>query len=277
MTTTTPVPTPPPPATPPPGSRSLRIALLAVGSALVAALLVLGVLQFAQAASGEDESGRYVVQGDYTALDVDVSAADVRVRYADVDRARLELASSGTSLHLEREVRGGTLSVRLHERGWWHFGFLGQDAARLEVVLPEALAPVALDVRSSAGDSRIDGAFAATSVESSAGSIRLSGSTGPLRLDSSAGDITATALRVAGPVETDSSAGTTRLSFASLPSSIDAEGSAGDIDVRLPDGDYDVRASTSFGDLDQQVRSTPGAERRYTFETSAGDIRLRAE
>jgi hypothetical protein len=80
-----------------------------------------------------------------------------------------------------------------------------------------------------------------------------------------------------GSVVIDSSAGDTRLSFVSLPTSIQAKGSAGDIEVRLPDGDYDVRASTSFGDVDQRLRSTPGADRRYTFETSAGNIALRNE
>lgn len=269
--------TPSPAPTPTPGTRSLRIALLAVGSALVAALLVLATLQFAQAATGADESGTYIVPTSFAALDVDVSEVNVTVRYDDVAQARLDFHSGGSPLRFEHEVRGDTLALQVHRRGLGVGLFPSFDDARLDVVLPTSLAPVALDLRSSAGDSDVAGTFARTSLASSAGNIHLRGSTGALRVTSSAGDITATALDASGSVVTDSSAGNTRLSFVSLPSSIRATGSAGDIEVGLPDGDYDVRASTSFGNVRQGLRSTPGADRRYTFETSAGDIALRSE
>src|ERR1700712_115329 len=136
-TSTTPVPTPPPP----PGSRSLRITLLTVGSALVAALLVLAAVQFSQAVTGEDQSGDYVVPASFASLDVDVSGADVRVRYDDVPQARLDFDSGGSPLRFDHELRGDTLAVRVHRRGWGIELFPTFGDARLDVVLPASLAP----------------------------------------------------------------------------------------------------------------------------------------
>ena len=147
--------------------------------------------------------------------------------------------------------------------------------AHLDVVLPRSLAPVALDLRSSAGDVTASGRFSTVVLTSSAGDLGVSGSAGDIRLTTSAGNIAAADLDVHGDVVTDASAGDTALSLTSLPSSIRSEGAAGDIRAVLPDGDYRVTTSTSFGDVEQGLRNSPGSDRRYAFETAAGDIELR--
>lgn len=266
------------PSSPPPTTRtrSLRIALLAVGSALVAAALVLTTVQVVDAATVPDASERVAVPASFATIQADVDAADVSVRYGDVAETTLDFRSSAVPLRLEHEVRGDTLALRVDRRGWWSLGLLPRfGTARLEVVLPRSLAPVALDVRSSAGDTVVAGDFATTALSTSAGDIEISGSTGELRMTSSAGDLTATGLAVRGALTTDASAGDTELSLTSLPTSIQVEASAGDIEAALPDGEYEITTSTSFGDIEQGLRSTPGADRRYRFETSAGDIGLR--
>ena len=277
---TTPAPSPAP--SPAPGTnRSLRIALLSVGSALVAGLLVTGSVQFAAASTGEDESGRYLVEQAFTALDIDVSAAAVTVRYDDVPEAVLDFSAGQKALRFEHEVRGDTLEVRVVNRGWWVFGlisgpFSGLDSPRLDVVLPKSLAPVALDVQSSAGDVDASGTFAATDLETSAGNIDVAGSAESLRLSTSAGNIDGADLEVDGDVSTHTSAGNADLSFETLPAGLRMQGSAGNITAELPAGEYEIDASTSFGTVDRGVPSTPGADRHYSFATDAGDIHLRA-
>ena len=266
----------PPSPTPPTRTRTLRVVLLTVGTALVAVLLALTTVQVVDAATTKDASERVVVRDAFTTIDADVSAADLAVRYGDVEAATLDFRSNTAPLRFEHEVRGDTLTLHVGRRGWWSLGLLPRfGTARLDVVLPRSQAPVALDLRSSAGDTTARGDFSTAVLASSAGDIGISGSTGELRMSTSAGDITATDLAVRGPLVTDTSAGDTELSLTSLPTSIHAEGSAGDITAALPDGEYRITTATSLGDIEQGLRSTPDADRRYTFETSAGDIGLR--
>jgi hypothetical protein len=263
--------------------RSLRVALLAIGSALVVLLVGTGILQVAQsaqAAASGDDSGVYDVAEPFTALELEVDAAELTVSYADVDEARFDFDSGGSSLRFDQRMHGDTLRVSVGDRGWWpvHLFDLGDlsrlGSASLRVTLPRDLQPLALDVDSSAGAVRVDGDFTRVEIGSSAGSIDLAGSAESVSLESSAGSITARSLDVSGPVETESSAGGTDLEFASLPSAISVESSAGNVRVALPDGEYELRTDTSFGTVAQGLRSTPGADRRYTFETSAGDLTL---
>ncbi|MBF4572127.1 DUF4097 family beta strand repeat protein [Herbiconiux sp. VKM Ac-1786] len=280
-------PTPPPmtggpsPApTPPPRDRSLRIALLAIGSALVLLLVGVGMLQLVQSAANAnrgDDSGSYPAAGPFDSLEVDVSAASVTVSYADVAEPRFDFDSGGSSLRFDQRMLGDTLRVTVGDRGWWPirlFDLSSLGDASLAVTLPRSAEPVALAVDSSAGAVRVDGDFAALSLESSAGDVELSGSADSLHLETSAGRITGTGLVVTGPVVSESSAGDTSLSFASLPASISVDSSAGSVTVALPDGEYELRTDTSFGRVQLGVPSTPGADRVYSFETSAGDLVL---
>ncbi|MCS5720673.1 DUF4097 domain-containing protein [Herbiconiux sp. CPCC 203407] len=258
-----------------PGGTALRNGLLITGSALVAGFLVLGGVQFAQASTGDDETGVYTADGDFAAVDIDTSAANVSVRYGDVDEVQLDFDSAGAPLRFDHEQRGDTLHVTVKSRGWWIFGLLsGTDSASLDVVLPESLEPVALDIGSSAGEVLVDGDFAAIAIDSSAGNIELEGSAASLRSETSAGNITGTGLDVAGEVLSESSAGNVRLEFVTLPSSIRMGSSAGNVRVALPDGEYEIRTDTSAGGVHQELASTPGADRVYSFESSAGNITL---
>ncbi|WP_368497826.1 DUF4097 family beta strand repeat-containing protein [Herbiconiux sp. A18JL235] len=278
------VPTTPPPVAAQPVNapqgrpdRTLRTALLAVGSALVAAVLVLGVVQFAQASTGDDESGAFTVADPFDTVVVDTSAVTVSVRYDDSrDTALVDFDSDGSPLRFEHRVNAERLEVSVRSRGWWPFGgVIGLNAhPRLEVVLPGSLEPVALEVGTSAGEVDLAGDFAAVRVDSSAGAVTLSGSADSLDLSSSAGSITGTDLDVTGPVTSETSAGTMTLGFVSLPSSMHVEAAAGDVRVALPDGEYEIRTDTAVGSVAQGLRSTPGASRVYSFETSAGDVVL---
>lgn len=277
QTTHTPT-TPTPPPTPPAGrDRSLRIALIALGSALILALVAVGGIQFALASTGGDDSGSYTEGASFTQLEVDSSAADVTVRYGAVTETQIEFDSGGAPLRYEQRIDGDTLEVGVKSHGWWIFGALGgfgfDRSASLDITLPLALAPLDVDVDSSAGDTDLDGDFGALELDSSAGEIRLAGSAASLSADSSAGSMTGD-LEVTGTVETESSAGSTDFTFRGLPSSIRMESSAGNVRVALPAGTYEIRTDTAAGSVEQGLVSTPGAPRVYSFESSAGNIVL---
>lgn len=280
--------TAPTPSTPPAGSasapapagrdHSLRIALIALGSALVIALIALGGTQVALAATGGDDSGTYSESARFSELEIDTSAADVTVRYGAVSETRIEFDSGGAPLRYEQRIDGDTLELGVKSRGWWLFGVIGgfgfDRDAHLEITLPAALAPLDVSVDSSAGDTDLDGDFGALELDSSAGSIRLAGSATSLSAESSAGSINGFELDVSGAVETEASAGATEFSFVTLPSSIRMAASAGGIRVALPSGEYELIVD-ALGSVEQGLVSTAGSSRVYSFETSAGNVVLR--
>lgn len=282
MTDTLQTPPPFPTEARPPAPRpdtTLRNALLAVGSVAIVGVLVLGVVQFAQAGTGDDQSGSYEVTDGFESVVIDTSAADVTVRYDDsIDTARIDFDSGDAPLRFEQQVRGDRLAISVRARGWWPFGGLfglsGLGDATLDVTLPADLAPVGLDIDTSAGDVVAEGEFTDLSLDSSAGNIELAGSADSLTLSSSAGNVSGTDLDVTGAVSGDSSAGNTTLRFITLPSSILLDSSAGNVRVALPDGDYEIRTDTSAGNVELGVVNTPGADRVYSFDTSAGNVVL---
>lgn len=256
----------------------LRRILLIVGSVLVASVLVIAVVGVTRAATQEDRTGLYTVEDDFTALDVDVSVANVVVRYGDVEQTELDFDSSGRTIGFAYKVVGDTLRVTVGDTDWWPFGGIGlfelSNDPTLVVTLPSSLDGLDLAVDGSVGNVDVDGDFGAVALASSAGEIRLSGSAVSLDLESSAGNITGDELDVAGAVEVDSSAGNTTLSFAALPDSIRVEASAGNVRAELPDGEYEIHTDSSLGRVEQGVPSSPGAERVYRFATSAGNLTL---
>ena len=257
----------------------LRRILLIAGSVLVAGALVVAVVGVTRASTQEDRTGLYTVGEGFSSLDVDVSVANVVVRFGDVDEAELDFDSSGTTIGFTYRVDGGTLRVKVGDTDWWPFGGLGlfdlDDDPSLVVTLPDTLDPIDLDVNGSVGNLDVDGDFRAVKLSSSAGEIRLTGSATELVLDSSAGSIIGTDLDVSGTVDVDSSAGNTTLSFSSLPSGMTVDTSAGNVRVDMPDGEYEIQTDTAVGRIDQGLPSSPGAERVYRFDTSAGNVTLR--
>lgn len=263
MTSTpqTPPPFPPEARPPAPRPRALRNTLLTAGSIIIVGVLALGVLQFTQPTTGEDQSGTYEVTDAFEVLEIDTSSANVTVRYDNsIDTARITFDSGDAPLRFEQQVRDDRLSISVRTHGWWPFrgpfGLSKIGDATLNVTLPTHLKPVGLDIDTSAGNVRAEGEFT------------------DLAINSSAGNISGTDLDVSGAVTADTSAGNTTFNFVSLPSSIRINSSAGNVRVALPDGDYEIRTDTSVGTLQQGIVSTPGADRVYSFDTSAGNVTL---
>lgn len=265
--------TTPPPVLP---NRTLRTVLLAVGSTALA-ITVVGAVVGAARTVGAAGDGTRVLAGDVATVRIDAEAADLTVRLADVDRTTVQWDPGATDLRLRADLDGGDLDVRVADPGWGPFGWWADDRgsqATLTVLLPELASGADLDLETAAGALDLDGEWGDVSIRTAAGAVRLAGAAASLDLEATGAEVVGEALEV-GDLSVRSTAGRVDLGFAVPPSAIDAESTAGGLRFALPDGEYEVRTETVLGEVRDALISTPGAERVYRFESTAGDIDLR--
>ncbi|MGZ8804396.1 MAG: hypothetical protein ACXWZG_03725, partial [Microbacterium sp.] len=192
MSTTTPLPpapaAPPAPTTPPTGGASRVVAILtiALGCAVVLGVIGSAVFSTIAAASVRTETQTLDASG-VTDLDVTVDAASLRIEFADVSDATLEVTSGlGVGAWtLERE--GDVLAVATPSRfgPGWIFG----GEVRATLTLPAELEGTTLDAALdlSAGELVVGGAFGDLDIEVGAGALSVEGSARTLTADLSAG------------------------------------------------------------------------------------------
>lgn len=277
MSTSTRVPTPPV-APPPPetrgASRVVSILTIALGGAVILGALGSAVFSTAAAASVRTET-RTVDAADVTELDISVDAAALRVEFADVSEATLEVTSGLGAGAWSFDSADEVLRVASPQRfggGWWIFG----GDVRATLTLPRELEGDALDatVELAAGDLTIEGGFGDLGIEVGAGSLTVDGTAGTLEVDLSAGgadielaDVAEAAFSVsAGTVDA-------RLSGAA-PRSVIVDVSAGALDLTVPEGSYDVRSDVSAGDFENGLGSEPGARNVVDVTVSAGTVTI---
>lgn len=268
-----------PPSAPVTPNRTLRTVLLIVGGIALAIILTvtaIGATRAAVASGDDDGDGTRVLAGGIASVRVDASVADLTVQLADVDEPTIEWDSGTTGLRLRTDLDGGELDVRVRDRGWGPFGWWPDERggqASLTVLLPERAAGVDLDLEATAGTLDLSGAWGDVRVESTVGEVRLAGRAASLDLTATAGSVSGSGLEI-GDVAVESTVGDIDLGFAVVPRSIDAVTTAGMLRAALPDGDYEIRSETVVGGFTSGLTSTPGAERVYRFESTAGDIVL---
>lgn len=276
-----PQPVPPQPAQPPqqppssPTSASRAVAIIAI---VIGAVLVLGTVGWAVAstlfsANVRTSTATLGVTG-VQDLDVDVSAGSLRIEFADVDEAELEVrspfgADRWTLVRDEEELQ--VASPRFFGMGW-----LFDGAGDAVLRLPLALEGLDADLSLSAGDLTANGEFAELTVDVSAGRAEIEGTAADVSVDVSAGRAD---LDIAGVREGDLtvSAGDLRASFTGAqPRSLVLDVSAGSLRLEVPDGEYDVQSDVSAGDFENRLGSIPGAASTVTVTVSAGNAELRA-
>lgn len=277
MSTMTPLPPAPPAATPPRetrgASRVVAILTIALGCAVVLGAIGSAVFSTVAAASVRTETQTIDVAG-VTDLEVAVDAASLRIEFADVSEATLDV-TSGLGVGpwtLERD--GDELDVATPQRfgGGWIFG----GEVRATLTLPRELQGEALDASLdlSAGELTVDGAFGDLDIEVGAGTLTVNGSARTLGVDLSAGgaDID---LADVSEAEFSVSAGAvdSRLS-GSVPRAVTVDVSAGSLDLTLPDAAYDVRSDVSAGDFENGLRTEPGARNVVDVTVSAGTVTI---
>lgn len=262
---------------PQPVSQSAKvIAILTASLGGVIALGLIGgsVLSTIASASVRTESQSISAAG-VRELDIEVSAGSLRIEYADVTMAQLDVSGGwGADWTLTRDE--DELVVSSPE---WSFGggwLFGRDV-RATLTLPRDLEDRMLDAQFtvSAGELDASGRFGELEVELGAGSASISGAAREVSADISAGraDLDLTGVQSA---ELALSAGQLDGRFdGSQPRLVAVNVSAGSLDLTLPDGTYDVTSTVSAGQLINRLDTSTSASNRVMVELSAGQVILR--
>lgn len=268
-------PVPPPAASGTRGSsRVIAILAIALGAAVILGALGSSVFSTVAAASVRTETRTVDVHG-VDELEVSVDAASLRLEFADVSEATLEVTSGLGAGAWTLENEDGTLRVETPERfgpRWWIFA----DQERATLTLPERLA--ASDLGASmdlaAGELALDGTFGDLEIEVGAGRLSVDGSARTLAADLSAGGAEIDLADVT-EAEFSVSAGTidARLSGAA-PRAVTVQVSAGGLDLELPGGAYDVRSDVSAGDFENGLDAQAGARNTVDVTVSAGTVTI---
>lgn len=285
MSTITPLPPVPPappnaPAsaggTPPPtrnASRVIAILTIALGAAVILGAVGSAIWSTVAAASVRTETRTVDVAG-VESLRVAVDAASLRIEFADVPEATLDVTSGLGVGRWTFERTGDELTVETPRRfgPGWIFG----GEVRATLTLPQELEGAELDaaLELSAGELTVDGGFGDLGVDVGAGTFAVDGSARTLTAELSAGgadielsDVAEAELSVsAGAIEA-------RLTGAA-PRSVTVDVSAGSLDLRLPDAVYDVRSDVSAGDFENGLRTERGARNIVDVTVSAGSATI---
>ncbi|MEU1972569.1 hypothetical protein ABZ477_12980 [Microbacterium sp. NPDC019599] len=291
MTTTL---TPPPAGTdvPPPGqpssnpaARVIAILIIVFGGLVVVGTLVSALITTIASASVET-STRTADAAVVASLDVDLAAGSLRIEYADVSDAELEVTGSGGADRWTLRADGDELIVSSPQGwfngGWWPFGggwpFGENGVGDATLRLPQELEGLDVDLGLAAGELFVDdGDFGDLALDMGAGRAQVTASVDTITADVSAGAAELD-LENAREATFTVSAGALDAVLSGLqPDSLDLSVSAGALDVTVPAGEYDVSSDVSAGDFDNRVGSTPGADRTITVDVSAGKAILRAE
>jgi hypothetical protein len=280
-----PVAMPEPPDRPPTraSSRVVAIIVIVFGGLVVLGTVFSAIVTTIGAASVHTTT-RTVDATGVSDLDVDVAAGSLRIEFADVSKAELEVTSTWGADHWTLSSHDGTLKVSSPDgvfgEGWpfggWPFGV--NDVGDATLRLPQTTAGSDADLRLAAGELVVvDGSFGDVGLHMGAGQARIAASVDTISADVSAGTAELT-LDGAQSADLTVSAGSLQAQLSGAqPDSLELDVSAGTLDVTVPAGDYDVRSDVSAGDFDNRVGSSPGADSTVTVQVSAGKAILRAD
>lgn len=259
------------------GARAGAIAIAVFGGV---ALLATGGTAAVAAVNDVSESVSSQQQVDasgISGIDLDLGGVNMRVEFADVDDAQLDVSGSGDSRwSLTRD--GDELVVNSPDMkfGWW-FGDWFNDEQSVVLTLPEELSDAGLDADLSLGAGSLDvqGDFADVDVEMGAGALFITGSAASIDLDLGAGRAE---LELADVSEADFTISAGRLEAeltGTAPNEVRFDVSAGSLELTLPDEEYDVRQDVSAGSLDNRLQTSPDARNSIVAGVSAGSAVLR--
>ena len=287
MTTVTPPAPPAPPTpgpqTPPPtgptgpssAARVVSTLAIVVGGIVVVGAVTSAVVSTTAAASTQTSTRTLAVDG-VEDLDLDLAAGDLRVEFADIQDAELEVTSSFGADRWTLRRDGSELVVASPDwpSGWFGnwFGSNGTSVLRL----PQELAGLDADLDVSAGDLNVTGDFADLELTVGAGRLEVRGSADDLSADISAGraDLDIADARSA---DLNISAGELVANLSGRqPNEIELDVSAGSLELAVPRGEYNVTSDVSAGSFDNRIGSTPGASSTVDVKVSAGNAELRA-
>lgn len=257
------------------GGRAVALTVSILGGLILIAVIIGLLVTAITTRPAVNETTSMDVTG-VTAIDVDVSAGEFTLDFADVDEATIEMVNARDTWELRRD--GDTLRVHTPREFWNNFCFIWCEHQQVTVILPEELQETGLDAELSlsAGALRAYGDFAELDLEVSAGELTINGTAETVRGDVSAGELNGTLADIREGRFTVS-AGSTKLTIdGNAPDLLDLDVSAGSIDLRLPDVEYDLSTDVSAGSIDNGLRTRSDAPHEITIQISAGNVSLRS-
>lgn len=215
---------------------------------------------------------------DVTGIDVDISAANLTIEFAEQRDATLEVTSADwrTNKDWRLEVRNDVLRVSDSRGFWFNFGWdWGSSREEAVLTLPSTLeGDLDADLQLAAGGMDVSGDLGAVSIDLSAGSINFVGASQSLDLDVSAGNATV-ATSDPHTVQIDLSAGRADVAVAGeAPTSTRVDVSAGRVDLRVPEGTYNATGEASAGQRTINVRTDPSSANLLEANVSAGRVEV---
>ena len=280
MSTATPLPPAPPvPASGPPpretrgASRVVAILTIALGCAIV--LGTIGSAAFSTVAAASVSTETQTVDADgVTGLDVAVDAASLRIEFADVSEATLDVTSGFGVGAWTLERDGDQLRVATPPRFGprWLFG----GEVRATLTLPRELEGSELDaaLELAAGELAVDGEFGDLGIEVGAGTLTVDGSARSLTAQLNAGGADIDLADVDEADFTVNAGAVDARLTGSAPGSVTVDVSAGSLDLRLPDATYDVSSDVSAGDFENGLPTELGARNVVDVTVSAGTVTI---
>lgn len=261
MTTTLTPPQAPAPIGQPPtrgASRIIAILVIVFGSLVLLGTIGSAIIGTIASASVHTSSRTLAVDG-VESLDVDVSAGALRIEYADVAEAELEVTSASGADRWTLARPGDRLVVESPNRfnDWLSWGWFSNGVGDAVLRLPLELEGLEADVSLSAGDLDVAGAFDSFALDLSAGSA-----------DLELADVSSASFSVsAGGVDAELT--------GVPPRDVMVDVSAGSVDLTVPEGDYHVASEVSAGEFDSTVESILHASNTIQVDVSAGEVVLR--
>lgn len=256
------------------GVGAITVVLASVGGLVLVGTGATAAFAGASQLSRGDDSRTVDVSG-VSSLAVDVKAADLVVRFDDVDEAVLETSGNrwdGWTFEVNSDEL--VVSSPNHEWNWFGVWWGGETSATL--VLPEELAGSDADLQLQAGSLRAEGEFGDVAVTVDAGSLTVDGSATALDAEVNAGnaEITLDGVREASYAL---SAGWMESELSSVPQSTTIDVSAGSLTLLVPDVEYRLLRDVSAGSLESDLSEASNARNVIDATLSAGSIDLRAE
>lgn len=262
---------------PPAGGSSRVVAIIVI---VLGAIVLLGAMISAAvgtiASASVHTTTRTLDAAGVDELAVDTAAGSLRVEFADVSEAELEVTGSWGANEWRFDRDGDTLEVSSPDHFSWFGwgGWFGDQRTDAVLRLPSSLEGLDADISLAAGDFSTDGEFGVLGLSLAAGSFDVSGSAESVIADVSAGRGT---LEVDGASTADLtvSAGALDATLTGAqPDSVEIDVSAGSLNLTVPEGDYDVSSDISAGGFDNGIGSTPGASSTIRVQVSAGEAVL---
>ncbi|GAA4476516.1 hypothetical protein GCM10023190_14170 [Enteractinococcus fodinae] len=212
-----------------------------------------------------------------TALDVNASAGQFTLEFAEVNEATLE--TSGVSADRWELTRHDTTLVVDTPSRWFSWDWFGANSGdnRVTLTLPEELNDGSLNAELDLGAGRLiaTGDFDQLVVELNAGEARVEGSARGLDAQTNAGSMN---LNLADVESSSFEVAAGRINAeltGAAPTATEIEVSAGRLDLTLPDETYAITSEVAAGNLDNRLNTANESQHQIAVELAAGNVRLR--